>query len=1013
MRNGAHSWYLLACLALTLAGCRTRIVDYAKDDSGALPEEQDLDGDGWTAEQGDCDDTDPDIHPGADEHCDGVDEDCDGEVDEDTIDTPTWNIDYDGDGYGSSQYVAVQCERPSGYVLDDSDCDDADASVYPGAEEHCDGADEDCDGEVDEDSVDASAWYPDEDGDAFGAAGSSLVQCDQPSGWVLDNSDCDDANAAVYPGAEERCDGVDEDCDGMVDEDAVDALTLWVDADGDGYGDPDQEQEACTAGSGLVDDDSDCDDGDAAAHPGADEVCDGDDDDCDGEVDEPEAVDASTWYPDLDGDGDGDTDAGIASCSRPGGYLADGTDCDDMDAAIHPLATEVCDGIDDDCDGLVDDDDPDVVGETWYLDADGDGWGDSAATLNACEQPSGYVADDGDCDDRDTSYHPGAVEDDCTDPNDYNCDGSTGYADADGDGWAACEDCDDSDPSVSLGGTWYIDADGDGYGVDSSTTVACGQPSGYADNDEDCDDGDASSYPGAPELCDGWDNDCDGTVDEDGVNPWYLDADGDGYGDPAESEHGCEAPTGYVEDDTDCDDGDAAVNPGATEICGNGVDDDCDGLAEGCGLWGEVELGEAEVKLIGESINDHAGNSVAGAGDVDGDGHPDLLLGAYYYGGSNEGAAYLVHGPVTADLNLASADAILTGENASDWAGGVVAGAGDVNADGFDDLLVGSWCYSPGGVVYLVLGPVTGTVSLATADAALTGSTSSYAGVAASSAGDINADGYDDILVGAHNYASHGAAHLVYGPTSGVVSLASADATIESVRGDYAGSAVCGPGDMNGDGSDDLAVGASSATNSGSVPGEAYVFLGPVSGSLLLTDADMALYSSLSGGGLGETLAAAGDMDLDGLPDLLVDAYQDSSGATSGGGAYLVSYNSGAMDVATSQAHLVGIADYDHAGYAMDGGSDVDGDGWNDVLVGTYSNDRSWLLYGPLSGTISLDDADAIFLAETSGDWAGYAVALPGDTDLDGYGDLLIGAWGDDDGGGGAGAVYLLLGGGI
>ena len=454
--------------------------------------------------------------------------------------------DQDGDGYYEYE-----------------DCDDNNAAIYPGAAEICDALDNDCNGLAD-DGIPKNTYFFDNDGDGFGNINLMIDTCltTAPTGYVDNDTDCNDSNADVNPSINEICNNIDDNCDGAVNE-GLTFTTYYRDNDSDGFGDINLTVDTCTTTPplGYVTNSNDCDDTKANVYPGATEICNGIDDNCDGGIDE--GLTFTTYYLDLDGDGFGSAASGggvsLDTCLivPPTGYAANNYDCNDADANIHPDSPEICDAIDNNCNGLINDGLPRF---TYYFDNDGDGFGNELMSIDTCTTaPPNYVSVALDCNDEDANVNPNSLE--ICDAIDNDCNGAIN----------------DGLPRF----VYYFDNDGDGFGdelisIDTCTTAL---PS-YVSIAFDCNDEDADINPDSPEICDTIDNDCNGLPDDRlPKNRYYLDADGDSYGNINMTVDTCisEPPTGYVTDNTDCDDTRSDSYPNATEIPDDDIDQDCTG----------------------------------------------------------------------------------------------------------------------------------------------------------------------------------------------------------------------------------------------------------------------------------------------------------------------------------------------------------------------------------------------------------------------------------------------------
>ena len=520
---------------------------------------------------------------------------------------------------------------------------------------------------------------------------------------------------------------------------------------------------------------------------------------------------------------------------------------------------------------------------------------------------------------------------------------------------------------------------------------------------------------------------------------YYADADGDGFGDESSLQVTCDVLDDVVLEAGDCDDGDGDINPDAEEVCNDGVDNNC--IADDACF---MDLTDADVEFYGIDAEDQAGYSADGAGDINNDGYADLIIGGWRNdeGDTDAGAAYLAYGPITSGdytLDEVSGGALtgfaIIGEESTQAVGRSVAGVGDVDGDGRDDFIVSATLWDEGatdaGGAALFLGNSVGTAdqSFTDADLLLAGeSKTDYAGGYLNRGGDTNNDGYMDFLVGAINDddggGNAGAVYLILGSSSigGEQSLGDSEAKFTAeAASDKAGLAMDTAGDLNGDGNDDVVIGVR-LTDPGDVTdaGTSYLMLGPATGSISMGDAEAAIYGDVSSDRFGETVASTGDHNGDSYDDVLIAATLEDTGGSQAGAVYLiqgtatVSSLDGLGAGSAMSIMFYGGSSSEAIGNSLAGGSDLNGDGELDFVIGgasagISSEGEAYVFFGPLtSGSYSTADADATLAGDTNSDAAGNLVRIAGDVNGTGTDALLVGAREDDANGTDAGAVYLL-----
>lgn len=529
----------------------------------------------------------------------------------------TFYADVDADTYGDPLVDSVSCTQPVGYVANSNDCDDNNNAVGV-----------------------AQSYYPDADGDNYGSASASaLVTCTPPANYVTDNTDCNDANPNQYPGATEiPNNSVDEDCNGSdlntlgaqlaqytftgnncatpvhsvvaqptnatFSDYTADSVNCATAADVFNYNGWNNSatvdstefyqfsitpancyELALTqltfthrgsngAGTPFVHVRSSLDNFAAdfytvqIATPGLAQTENvpltgpftsitgpvtfrfyltgtvgttttyrHDNVSVYGAIN---ALQQQTYYVDADGDGFGDAAIDSMDCTAPAGYVSDNTDCNDNNANENPNAV-------------------------WYQDADNDTFGNSAVTLTQCTQPAGYVSDNTDCDDNNANVNGSTTYYEDADNDTYGNSASTIQACTQPVGYVLnANDCDDNNSAITVAtDQFYIDQDNDGFGSTDVIVTACTQPAGYVSNADDCDDTNNTITLGST---------------------FYEDGDNDGFGNANSTIVDCIAPNGYVADSTDCDDTNNGINPNATDVLGNSIDENCDGTDGNLGL---------------------------------------------------------------------------------------------------------------------------------------------------------------------------------------------------------------------------------------------------------------------------------------------------------------------------------------------------------------------------------------------------------------------------------------------
>lgn len=461
--------------------------------------------------------------------------------------------------------------------------------------------------------------------------------------------------------------------------------------------------------------------------------------------------------------------------------------------------------------------------------------------------------------------------------------------------------------------------------------------------------------------------------------------------------------------------------------------------------WLMASQPEPVGSYLGTHDKERVGYWLNPVGDVNGDGFDDFLSGNYHTNtnGYDAGAAYLILGRSTAawemDRSLQQADAKFIGESQYEALGYHVGGGGDVNGDGLDDILIGAPSGNETGkdrpgTAYIIFGRAAADwgndfVPYNSADASFDGETDfDQAGKAVAIVGDLNNDGFADMVVGAPYYDQSaedgGKVYIILGKSSGWstnVDISQSDASYRCFEEEaLAGYMVAGPGDVNGDGLDDILVGAYGW-------GKAFLILGRSSANWGhnrdIESADVIFEAENRTDDVGWIVAGAGDVNNDGYDDCIITSSYNNDGGAEAGKTYLVfgrSSWSSTIELANADASFLGEAAHDNAGWSASGVGDINGDNFDDFMIGAWYNDqagadagKAYILYGKSSGwqtNVNLSTVEDYILGETNVNYMGFSVAAAGDANNDGMPDYIVSAPYSDEAFEWGGQVYLFLG---